>query len=87
VPERRATLKDVARASGVSTATVSFVLNATPGQTIPPATQERVRGAAAALGYQPHGLARALREGRSRIVLLAIGRVRGGRSLEGFIQA
>ena len=86
MPERRATLKDVARASGVSTATVSFVLNETPGQTIPPATQERVRAAAAALGYQPHGLARALREGQSRIVLLAIGRLRGGRSLEGFIQ-
>ena len=86
MPERRATLKDVARASGVSTATVSFVLNETPGQTIPPATKERVRAAAAALGYQPHGLARALREGRSRIVLLAIGRLRGGRSLEGFIQ-
>ena len=86
MPERRATLKDVARASGVSTATVSFVLNATPGQTIPPPTQERVRAAAAALGYQPHGLARALREGRSRTVLLAVGRLRGGRSLEGFIQ-
>ncbi|WP_243076361.1 LacI family DNA-binding transcriptional regulator [Microbacterium sp. SS28] len=86
MPERRATLKDVARASGVSTATVSFVLNETPGQTLPPATQERVRAAAAALGYQPHGLARALREGKSRIVLLAIGGLRGGRSLEGFIQ-
>ncbi|KQO97477.1 LacI family DNA-binding transcriptional regulator [Leifsonia sp. Leaf264] len=85
MPERRATLKDVARASGVSTATVSFVLNETPGQTLPPATRERVRAAAAALGYQPHGVARALREGRSRLVLLAIGRMRGGRSLEGFI--
>jgi DNA-binding LacI/PurR family transcriptional regulator len=86
MPERRATLKDVARASGVSPATVSFVLNETPGQTLPPATRERVRAAAAALGYQPHGLARALREGRSRIVLLAIGQLRGGRSLEGFIR-
>ena len=86
MPERRATLKDVARASGVSTTTVSFVLNETPGQTLPPATKERVRAAAAALGYQPHGLARALREGRSRVVLLAIGRLRGGRSLEGFIE-
>ena len=86
MPERRATLKDVARASGVSTATVSFVLNETPGQTLPTATRDRVRAAAAALGYQPHGLARALREGKSRIVLLAIGRLRGGRSLQGFIQ-
>lgn len=84
--ERRATLKDVARVSGVSTATVSFVLNETPGQTLPSSTRERVREAAAALGYQPHGLARALREGQSRTVILAIGRLRGGRSLEGFIQ-
>lgn len=86
MPERRATLKDVARASGVSTATVSFVLNETPGQTLPSSTRERVRATAAALGYQPHGLARALREGQSRTVLLAIGHLRGGRSLEGFIQ-
>lgn len=84
--ERRATMKDVARASGVSPATVSFVLNETPGQTFPAETRERVRAAAAALGYQPHGVARALREGRSRVVLLGIGGLRGGRSLQGFVR-
>jgi len=84
--ERRATMKDVARASGVSPATVSFVLNETPGQTIPAETRDRVRAAATALGYQPHGLARALREGRSRVALLDIGQLRGGRALEGFIR-
>jgi DNA-binding LacI/PurR family transcriptional regulator len=69
---RRATLKDVAAASGVSRATVSFVLNDTPNQTIRPATRERVLRTARDLGYVPHGIAKALREGVSRIVVLHI---------------
>jgi len=36
-------MRDVARASGVSQATVSFVLNDAAGQTIPEPTRERVR--------------------------------------------
>jgi DNA-binding LacI/PurR family transcriptional regulator len=68
----RATLNDVAAASGVSRATASFVLRDSPGQSISAATRERVRAAAEALGYVPNGLARALREGTSRIVLLTI---------------
>ncbi|GIF23706.1 DNA-binding LacI/PurR family transcriptional regulator [Actinoplanes tereljensis] len=69
---RRATLKDVAAASGVSRATVSFVLNATPNQTISPATRARVLQAVRDLGYKPHTIARALREGASRIVIMHI---------------
>lgn len=68
----RATLRDVAEASGVSRATVSFVLNDTPSQTISPATRERVLRAARDLGYVPHGIAKALREGTSRIVVLNV---------------
>ena len=68
----RVTLNDVAAASGVSRATVSFVLRDSPGQSISAATRERVRTAARDLGYVPNGLARALREGTSRIVLLTI---------------
>ncbi|MGH3262117.1 MAG: LacI family DNA-binding transcriptional regulator [Trebonia sp.] len=68
----RVTLNDVAAASGVSRATVSFVLRDSPGQSISAVTRERVREAARALGYVPNGLARALREGTSRVVLLAI---------------
>jgi DNA-binding LacI/PurR family transcriptional regulator len=68
----RATLNDVAAASGVSRATASFVLRDSPGQSISAATRERVRAAARALGYVPNGFARALREGTSRIVLLTI---------------
>ncbi|BCY11491.1 LacI family DNA-binding transcriptional regulator [Actinoplanes sp. L3-i22] len=69
---RRATLKDVAAASGVSRATVSFVLNDTPNQTISAATREKVLRVVRELGYKPHGIARALREGSSRIVVLFI---------------
>jgi DNA-binding LacI/PurR family transcriptional regulator len=68
----RVTITDVAAASGVSRATVSFVLRDSPGQTISAATRERVRRAARDLGYVPHAIARALREGTSRIVVLII---------------
>jgi DNA-binding LacI/PurR family transcriptional regulator len=68
----RVTISDVAAASGVSRATVSFVLRDSPGQTISAATRERVRRTARDLGYVPHAIARALREGSSRIVVLII---------------
>jgi len=68
----RVTLSDVAKASGVSRATVSFVLNDDPRQTISATTRERVTAAAHELGYVPHGIARALREGSSRIVVLNV---------------
>jgi DNA-binding LacI/PurR family transcriptional regulator len=69
---KRITLRDVAAASGVSRATVSFVLRDTPNQAISAPTRERVRQAARDLGYVPHGIARALREGSSRIVVLNV---------------
>lgn len=70
MPEpRRITSADVARRAGVSRATVSYVLNATPGQSISPATRDRVLEAAAGLGYAPSAAARTLRTGRSDVVL------------------
>ncbi|MFG1928777.1 LacI family DNA-binding transcriptional regulator [Cryptosporangium sp. NPDC048952] len=65
-------MRDVAAASGVSQATVGFVINDTPTQTISPATRERVLRAAKELGYVPHAIARAMREGSSRIVVLNV---------------
>jgi DNA-binding LacI/PurR family transcriptional regulator len=70
----RVTSADVARAAGVSRATVSYVLNDAPNQTIPEATRERVRTAARRLGYAPSAAARALRRGRSDVVLLVFPR-------------
>jgi DNA-binding LacI/PurR family transcriptional regulator len=66
---RRVTSADVARLAGVSRATVSYVLNETPGQTISISTRGRVLDAAARLGYAPSAAARTLRTGRSDVVL------------------
>ncbi|WP_394553618.1 LacI family DNA-binding transcriptional regulator [Agromyces sp. MMS24-JH15] len=82
----RPTMKDVARASGVSPATVSFVLNDSAGQTIPEETRARVHRAATELGYVPHGVARALREGTSRVVVLQVARLpHGSGVMSGYI--
>lgn len=83
---KRATMRDVAAASGVSPATVSFVLNGVAGQTIPPATRERVERAARELAYVPHGIAKALREGSSRIVLLTLDPAFGGAGIDEYIR-
>src|SRR4051812_29818906 len=66
---RRITSADVARLAGVSRATVSYVLNDTPRQTISADTRSRVLDAAATLGYAPSAAARTLRTGRSDVVL------------------
>lgn len=71
-PTRRVTTADIARSLGVSRATVGFVLNDTPGQTISAATRERVLAEADRLGYRPHRAAQALASGHSRIVLLVL---------------
>lgn len=68
--QRRVTIRDVAQEAGVSKATVSYVLNQDPGQTIAEETQARVREAARKLGYQPSALARSLRMGKSKTVLV-----------------
>ena len=81
----RATAKDVARASGVSQTTVSFVLNGAPGH-VSQETRERVQEAARALGYVPNGSAQALRKGASRIVLLNIEGIPTGSSLGSYIR-
>ena len=69
------TSADVAREAGLSWATVSYVLNNTPGQTIPERTRRRVLEAAERLGYVAHPGARALRLGRSDAVLFPLGEV------------
>lgn len=68
-PGRRVTSAEVAREAGVSRATVSYVLNDVAGQSIPANTRKRVRDAARRLGYTPSASARALRTGKSPIVL------------------
>jgi DNA-binding LacI/PurR family transcriptional regulator len=68
----RVTSADVARESGVSRTTVSYVLNDTTGTVISEETRRRVREAADRLGYAPSVAARTLRSGRSDLVLCAV---------------
>src|SRR2546430_2339429 len=65
-----ATIKDVARASGVSTATVSAVIN--DSAYVSPALRTRVLAAVRELGYAPSLTARNLRSGRSQLVALVV---------------
>ncbi|GAB2718722.1 LacI family DNA-binding transcriptional regulator [Streptomyces bullii] len=62
---RRIGIKDVAAAAGVSTTTVSHILNEVEGKRINPETRQRVLETARKLGYAPNGLARGLRLNRS----------------------
>ena len=75
----RPTIKSVAAAAGVSTATVSYVLSGRSGKEggksgsgVAPATVLRVQQAALALGYRPNQSARAVRTGRTNLLMLSL---------------
>jgi LacI family transcriptional regulator len=61
-----ATIRDVAKQSGFSLATVSMVLNNAPlARYIPTVTRTRIETAAKTLGYRPNHFSRSLRSNRS----------------------
>jgi LacI family transcriptional regulator len=63
------TIRDVAKASGFSTSTVSIVLNNAPlARYIPPRTKGRIQRAAKTLGYRPTIFAQSLRSRRNHTV-------------------
>lgn len=62
------TMRDVAKAAGVSVATVSHVVNDKPGARIGEEARRRVLAAVAELGYRPNALAKTLSEGGSRFI-------------------
>ena len=64
-PHKRTTLREVAEATGLSTAAVSYALR---GKHVSKETEERVRKAAADLGYEADPIARALASGRTSMV-------------------
>ncbi|MFD5324397.1 LacI family DNA-binding transcriptional regulator [Streptomyces sp. NPDC127092] len=68
----RPTSRDVARAAGVSQATVSLVLGGKWRGRVSERTAESVRAAAQALAYRPNLAARSLRLGRTRTALLVV---------------
>jgi len=65
------TVHDVARLSGVSTATVSRYFGG-KADSIAPQTLENVKKAADALGYTPSEIGRSLRLARSRVVVMMV---------------
>ncbi|KFI52664.1 LacI family DNA-binding transcriptional regulator [Bifidobacterium biavatii] len=65
-----ATIADIAKATGYSTATVSYALRGNPQ--VKPETAAKVREAAARLHYQGNASARSLRLGRSNVIAVAV---------------
>ncbi len=63
--KKKYTIKDIARECGVSTATVSYVLNDVPNQSISAATKKRILQIANMVGYVSSASARALATGRT----------------------
>lgn len=71
LPSRRVTRDDVAKRAGVSSATVSYVVNNGPRQ-VSPKTQAKVLAAIEELGYRPNAVARNLRMQRTSTLGLII---------------
>lgn len=67
-PPARVTMKDVARAAGVSQSTVSFVLNGAEEMRIGAETRTRVMAVAADLGYRPRSAGRPPAPGTYRVL-------------------
>ncbi|WP_420110653.1 LacI family DNA-binding transcriptional regulator [Pseudactinotalea sp.] len=66
------TLSDVAARAGVSVSVASRALTGDPRARVNAATRERVRAAAADLGYQPNFAGRALRLARTEVLALVV---------------
>ena len=66
------TIKDVAKAAGVSAATVSYVLSQKSNQTISEDTKKRVMQAVKDLGYVPNSTAKTLKSHRTSCIGIAI---------------
>ena len=65
---RHVSLKTLAEHLGLSPSTVSFVLNDTPGRSIPESTRARVKAAAEKFNYQPSMIARNLKGKRMQTI-------------------
>jgi LacI family transcriptional regulator len=84
--KRRPSMRDVARAAGVSQTTVSFVINDVPEVHIPQATRDRVWAEVTRLGYRPNAIARGLRRDATDTIGFVLGEVAMSPSTGGTIQ-
>ncbi|MEO5823877.1 MAG: LacI family DNA-binding transcriptional regulator [Vicinamibacteraceae bacterium] len=79
--DSRPTLRSLAVQLGLSPASVSLVLNHAPAaKAIPKSTQDRIRHAAAAVGYRPNSLAKSLRHRRTLTVGVMVPEISEGYS-------
>jgi LacI family transcriptional regulator len=62
---KNVTIKDVAKLSGYSSSLVSFVINDTPGVSIPDETRKKILAAVEELQYTPNSIARSMRTKKS----------------------
>lgn len=76
---KRVTIKDVAREAGVSTATISYVLN--QKENLSPETVEKVNNAIKKLNYIPNLSARSLINNKSRLIGVIIPQTEPGKQL------
>ncbi|MGC0414523.1 LacI family DNA-binding transcriptional regulator [Embleya sp. AB8] len=76
---------DVARAAGVSRATVSYAMNDVLDARIPEETRRRVREVASSLGYEPRSDARSLRRGRTDLIIVPTYVVPFGQLIQRFL--
>lgn len=67
---KQATIKDIAKAAGVSITTVSRALNGNYPVSLE--VQQRVRRAVQELGYRPNAVARSLRSNRTNLIALVV---------------
>lgn len=75
--DRRATLRDVAEKAGVTTATVSYILN--DKKPFPDETRQRVMDAITELGYIPNLSARTLTQRSSKLIGIVVPQTEGSR--------
>ncbi len=68
MPQKRITLKDIARETGVHVSTVSRALDPVESKAITEEVTQRIRAAAESLGYRPNRLAVGLRTNRSMTI-------------------
>ena len=76
---KRVSIKDVAKTAGVSTTTVSYVLNRHPGESISAETTRRVLEAAASLNYVPNLNARSLSSRHTNLIGVVIPQTEPGK--------
>jgi DNA-binding LacI/PurR family transcriptional regulator len=70
VKQSRVTIKDIAKAAGVSVTTVSDSMSG--NGRLPEETRARVRAVAAELGYRPSPAARSLQRGKTGLLMLSV---------------